>query len=178
MSLGGGSEGEKRGRRLRDNGEGPLASVRTAPPTPSCEYHGPFQVATFLPWTDPGASYGSGFCFLNSSMWECCILSLESSRALAATPDNERSGARPPASVGALQPPAQTIGRTATQFSDGRKAAIKRRVTQWIWDHPAEPQPVSIERESWVRGSGARSPTRLVSAPFLGKASATVSIRR
>lgn len=111
----------------------------------------------FLPWTDPGASYRFGFCFLNSSMSEFSILSLESSRALAATPDNERSGARPPASVGALQPPAQTIGCTATQFSDERKAVIKRRVTQWIWDHPAEPQPVSIERERPVGGSGARS---------------------
>lgn len=90
-------------------------------------------------------------------MSEFSILSLESSRALAATPDNERSGARPPASVGALQPPAQTIGCTATQFSDERKAVIKRRVTQWIWDHPAEPQPVSIERERPVGGSGARS---------------------
>lgn len=111
----------------------------------------------FLPWTDPGASYRFGFCFLNSSMSEFSILSLESSRALAATPDNERSGVQPPASVGAFQPPAQTIGCVSTQFSEEWKAVIKRRVTQWIWDHPAEPQPVSIERERSVHGSGARS---------------------
>lgn len=72
------------------------------------------------------------------------ILSLESSccrRMLAKTQDNERAGAQPPASVGAFQL-SSTMTNNRVQ-GNGWKAAIKRRVTQWLSDQPAQPRRVA-----------------------------------
>lgn len=55
-------------------------------------------------------------------------------RMLAESQDNERAGAPPPASVGAFQ-----TGSTMTNnrvHGNKSKADIKRRVTQWMSDHP------------------------------------------
>lgn len=60
--------------------------------------------------------------------------------------DNERAGAPPPASVGAFQPPATMTNNRV--HGNKSKADIKRRVTQWISDHPAPSTLVSIHTEA------------------------------
>lgn len=60
--------------------------------------------------------------------------------------DNERAGAPPPASVGALQPAATMTNNRV--HGNKSKADIKRRVTQWISDHPAPCVLVSIHTEA------------------------------